>query len=199
MNMVPRYKIENDDGRIPVPLELAVYIGREANWALWPVPQGAFVPRNVWAERMVAYFTQIGGAGAVPPAPLRDDDGEIFLPSFNADPIAVDEAPQGAPLYHYSGRTVALLAWPTSEHEPANDAALTVIEYLAANADNHRLAISPWCEMRRGLCLPKLPAVRVRPASDPREALHQQELARSRSVDRIFERMTNGARRPVSA
>lgn len=192
MQRSPVYLIR--DAGLPVPMALAQKIGRTAFWPQWPEPLALFEPKNVWAERMKAYYRGSGRTG-LPMSPLHDDEDEIFLPSFSLGDIPVAKAPPGAPLWRrYDGTTFALLAWPSMSHEPLNAAAEQVAAYLEMHRDNPRLAISPWCELRRDVCLPTLPrpksAARARAAIEQRRAQEAEQAAllrRSERIGRMFE------------
>lgn len=172
--MIPRYR--NAAPHLISVGSMLIRAGDEFDFAGWP-PLGKVEALNEPARRIIEYRTKLKNDPFCPASPRNDIAGGIFLPAvceLGASLRVVDPAPDGAPLYRATaetqcghhrkvaeGETVAVLGWPSNHClEPANEAAERVKAYYEENRDHPRLFSAPWCEYRRELVLPDLPATR---------------------------------------
>jgi hypothetical protein len=167
----PKYKVLKFVAFGGIPYKKDAVIERHV---LWPMPH-ELEPLNEGAQRIADFWAKHHGCRNFPDRPydwrlthryyLPGDlgwQGRGTLPPF----IAIEDAPEGAPMYKASARNdqFVFFGWPDQYWQAASSSAEKIVRYLAEaeNATNPMLPLSPWNCFDNSLWLPELPEQKPR-------------------------------------
>jgi hypothetical protein len=139
---------------------------------LWPLPH-ELEPLNEGARRCADFWAKYHGCRNFPDRPYDWRlMGQFYLPGSLGwqgrgtlpDFIAIENAPEGAPMYKASARNdrFVFFGWPDQYWRAASSSAERVVAYLAENVNHPILPLSPWNCFDNSLWLPELPEQKPR-------------------------------------